>query len=92
MGLPNHKQKFTDDSRIGWQPLQARRQTSNVTMMYRIINNLLDFWPTPPSALLYHQQEAAVLETSYHTAELTISNTPSFRQQQDCGTNFLTTL
>ncbi|KAH3861358.1 hypothetical protein DPMN_024285 [Dreissena polymorpha] len=63
---------------IGWQPLQARRQTSKVTM-------------TPISALLYHPLEAAVLDTSYHSAELTTSDTPS-RQQQDCGTNCLTTL
>ncbi|KAH3882715.1 hypothetical protein DPMN_006659 [Dreissena polymorpha] len=27
---------------IGWQPLQAKRQTSKVTMMYCIINNLID--------------------------------------------------
>ncbi|XP_052239291.1 uncharacterized protein LOC127850356 [Dreissena polymorpha] len=32
---------------IGWQPLQARRQTSKVTMMYRIINNLIDI-PSDP--------------------------------------------
>jgi len=32
---------------IGWQPLQARGQTSKVTMMYRIINNLIDI-PSDP--------------------------------------------
>ncbi|KAH3799085.1 hypothetical protein DPMN_152688 [Dreissena polymorpha] len=32
---------------IEWQPLQARRQTSKVTMMYRIINILNDI-PSDP--------------------------------------------
>ncbi|KAH3872322.1 hypothetical protein DPMN_035537 [Dreissena polymorpha] len=32
---------------IGWQPIQARRQTAKVTMMYRISNNLI-YIPSNP--------------------------------------------
>ncbi|KAH3846527.1 hypothetical protein DPMN_088829 [Dreissena polymorpha] len=73
---------------IGWQPLQARCQTSQVTMMYRIINNpiyiLSDPIP-PPFFIIYKRQQ-------YHSAELTTSDTLSSCQQQDCGTKCLTTL